>query len=471
MAKNKRIGTWAATVGAVLALALVALPALSGAAAATSTPAVVPLAGGAAWAYGGEGWSNNTVIVGNATITWDAMFGWAVVFNATPEPNNVTLVQEQRTVGISIRASYTGPDSTLSYHYHGQEVDTAFANLTNASTVYVAGAPVPALGLLNASATVNASIQESVSLTAHGATRSGALDVSGFARASVGFAPSLGLVPLNLSGVSLWNSSAVATPNASWNVQWSWNDQGYNGTIGSGTGARSGNLSASAPVTLTGMVVPARHGFLDHKPRVAIVLVIQGPFDVHDGYVLVPHDFDLFGDASHAYDSLELGSAAVSSETLFESPGPGGPQATAADTTFGASNSAVSAMATPLSGPAPAAAPSPGATIQGQPMSVPAAESLAKALTEGPGAVAKKFFGGGVLLAVVGVAALVSLGTVGVVEWRAYRRRNSGGTILGGYATNWPNGVPPAAALSPPNPQAPPATDPSVSDGEAEGPR
>ena len=460
------MGTWAATSVAVLVVAFVALPALSGAAAATATPAVGPLSSGASWAYGGEGWSNNTVIVGNATVTWDAMFGWVVVFNATPEPNNVTLVEEQRTVGISISASYTGSESSLSYRYHGQEVDTAYANLTNASTVYVGGAPVPALGLLNASATVNASIQESVSLSAHGVTRSGALDVNGFAHASVGFAPSLGLVPLNLSGVTLWNSSAVATPSASWNISWSWNDQGYNGTVGSGTGARSGNLSASAPVTLTGMVVPAGHGVLDHKPRVAIVLVIQGPFDVHDGYVLVPHDFDLFGDASHGYDSLELGSAALSSETLFVSPGAGGPQATAADTTFGASDSAVSAMATPTSGPAPAAASSPGATIQGQPMSVPAAQNLAKALTEGPATIAKKLFGGGVVLAVVGVAALVSLATVGVVEWRAYRRRNAGGPIVGGYATSWPNGVPPAAALSPPNPQAPSAAEKNVPDGE-----
>lgn len=446
--------SWVATMGVALLLAFVAVPALSGAASAATSPGVALPTSPSQWAYGGEGWSNNTVIVGNATLTWDAMFGWSVIWTVTPTAPGVTLVEEQRAFGISIRASYADPLRSVSYSYHGEETDAAFANLTNASTVYVSGLPVPALGLVNASATVRAGIDESISLSAHGVTRSASLNVNGFANVSVAFAPALGLLPLNLSGVSSWNSTAVASPSANWNLLWSWTENGFNGTTGSGSGSKSGSVSGTGTVNLTGFKVATTHGFLDHMTRVGVLLVISGPFDFRDGFVLVPHDFDLFGSAVHPYDSLEFGSAAVSSETLFLSSGTRGPAVTAADTTFGSSDTSMTTMATPTTGPTPATSSSPGATVQGQPMSVSEAQSIANTVTQGFGAVAKAALSGALVVGVIALGIVLLVGAVGVTEWRSYARRKSSSTgLVGGYATHWPNGVPPAAA-SPPSPEA-----------------
>ena len=132
-----------------------------------------------------------------------------------------------------------------SYNYHGQEVDVAFANLTNQSVVYVNGQAVPALGIDNASASVSGSISEAVSKTIHGLTSSASLDVTGIAQASTSFSPSLGLIPLNLTGIDQWNSTATGTPSASWNVSYTWTDKGFNGTSGSGSGSKAGSLSGT----------------------------------------------------------------------------------------------------------------------------------------------------------------------------------------------------------------------------------
>jgi hypothetical protein len=453
MARIGGKGVWAAATGVALLLAFAIVPALSGAAsAAPVTSASADPAN--PWAYGGEGWSNNTVILGNATITWDGMFGWVVIFKVTPTAPGVWMVEEQRTVAITISESFSGPLRQATYSYHAQAVDTAFANITNQSTVYVNGLPVPALGILNASAAENASIAESISETVGAHTRSASLDVTGMARASVAFDPSLGLIPLNLTGVHLWNSSAMATGAGNWDVAWSWNDQGFNGTTGSGSGSRVGNLGGSALVTLTGYQYTLLHPFVDHMVRAGVVLVIQGPFDCYDGFILVPHDFDLFGGAAQGFDSLEFGSAGISAETLAVSEGPGGIAVTAADQTFGSASTAVNAMASPVTDISPAATSSPGATVQGQPMSVAQAQSEAQHLTSGTASVPASGLSGALVALLVAFAVAAVVGTVGVIEWRSYARRKSKGSLVGGYGESWSNGVPPAST-KPPTVQGP----------------
>jgi len=448
-----RKGAWAATVGVALLLAFAVVPALSGAASAASvTSASADPAH--QWAYGGEGWSNNTVVLGNATITWDGMFGWVVIFTVTPTAPGVWMLEEQRTVGITISSTFSSPMRQATYNYHAQAVDTAFANVTNLSTVYVNGLPVPALGILNASVAENASIAESISETIGAHTRSASLDVTGTADSVVAFNPALGLIPLNLSGVDQWNSSATATVAGSWDIAWTWNDQGFNGSSGSGSGSRVGDLNGSALVTLTGYKGVIVHPFVDHVVRVGVLLVIQGPFDCYDGFILVPHDFDLFGGATHGYDATGFGSAGISTETLAVSGGPGGPAVTAAEQTFGAADTSVNAMASPLGGVSPAATASPSATVQGQPMSVAQAQSEAQHLTSGAGSLAPGGLGGIFAAVVVVLVIVVVVGTVGVVEWRSYARRKAKSGLVGGYGESWPNGVPPAAAR-PPSPQGP----------------
>ena len=57
---------------------------------------------------------------------------------------------------------------------------------------------------------------------------------------------------------------------------------------------------------------------------------------------------------------------------------------------------------------------------------------------------------GSLLVALVGVAVALVVGTVGVIEWRSYARRRSQKGLVGGYGESWPNGVPPASAVTPP---------------------
>ena len=452
MAKIGGPKLWVAATGLVLLFAFVAIPALSGAASAAPVTGTTSADPATQWAYGGQGWSNNTLQFGNVTITWDAAFGWTVVFTVTPTTPGTWMLEEQRTVGITISESYTGPILQATYSYHGQEVDTAFANLTNQSVVYVNGQSVPALGIDNASASVAASFSEAVSKTIHGVTAGASLDVTGVAQASTSFSPSLGLIPLNLSHVNEWNSSATGSPSASWNVTYSWTDTGFNGTTGSGSGSKVGGLSASGPVNLTGYKLTVTPPvFRDGKTRTAILLVVQGPFDNYDGFIFVPHAFDMFGTASHVYDATALGSAGISAETLYVSSGPGGLAVTAASTNFGTNTQSVNALATPVSQASPAASPSsPSGTVVGQPMSVPAANAEANCLTGGCGGTAAAGPSSALLVALVGVAVAVVVATVGVIEWRSYARRQSQKGLVGGYGESWPNGVPPAAAMSPP---------------------
>jgi hypothetical protein len=437
---------WVAAAGAVLLMAFVAVPALSGAANAAPVTSAAVVSPSTQWAYGGQGWSNNTLQFGNVTISYDAAFGWTVVYTVTPTAPNTWMLEEQRTVGVTVSVTYSGPLVQATYHYHGQEVDVGFANLTNQSVVYVNGQPVPALGIENASAAVNASISEAVTKTVNGQTASASLSVTGVGSAAAAFSPSLGIVPLNLSGIDLWNSSSTATLSGAWTLSYNWADQGYNGTTGSGSGMTNGSLSGSGPVELTGIKlhVDSTGLFHDGKDRTAIVLIVQGPFDDRDGFLFVPHDLDLFGNAPHEFDS-----ASFSAETLYLSAGPSGPSVTAAASTFGANDASVNALATPAgpSGPAAATA-SPSDVVLAQPMSVPAANAQANCLTHGCGGAAAAGLGGALVLALVAIALVV--GTVGVIEWRSYARRRSRSGLVGGYGESWPNGVPPAAAVTPP---------------------
>jgi len=443
---------WAATAGVALLLAFVAIPALTGAASAAPVVSAAATDSPAQWAYGGQGWFNGSLQSDLGNLSWTSSFGWTVVFTLTPTAPGTWMLEEQRTVGVTIAVTYLGPVSKVVYNYHGSETDLAFANLTNQSTVYVDGQAVPALGINNASASINAAITESIAKTVDGKTASASLNVAATAQAATSFTPSLGLIPLNLAGVSMWNSTATGTPSASWTVSYSWTDQGYNGTTGSGSGSKSGSLSGAGQVNVTGYLVhPATPPiFRDGKSRTAVILVVQGVFDNYDGFIWIPHAFDVFGTAAHDYDSVSLGSSGIPGEMLYVNQGATGPTVTAASSTFSADDISVSTLATPATQASPAASVgSPGGSVLAQPMSVSQANAEANCLRNGCGPAAAAPFGG-FLVALVGVAVAVVVGTVGVIEWRSYARRKNRKGLVGGYGESWQNGVPPAAALSPP---------------------
>jgi len=451
MATNARTKGWLAATGVALLVAALAVPALAGTASAASTLSAAGTTPSSSqqWAYGGQGWSNGTETLGNATATWNASFGWSVVFTATNTSNTTVQLEEQRTVGVSVDVAYAGPHASAQYRLHAYEQDTAFANVTDAATVLVNGSAVPALGIDNASAAANASLVQSLVAQVGTSAYSEYVNVSGSAQASIQFAPALGLIPLNLTGVHSWTSSSVATPSAAWSIAYSWSAHVPNGTAGH-SGVANGSWMAMGPVTLTGYQVHVTPPFHDHKSRTAIVLIVQGGADLYDGFILVPHGFDLFGGAAAPAVGVPMGGATIASgETLFLTPGPVSVTSlTAAEASFGTTTVGAPGMG-PTGGLVPAASGSPSpsnSSVLAQPESVQAAQNEANCLVSGCGAGAAAGLGGMLVIVLVAAAVVVVVGTVGVVEWRSYARRKSQKGLVGGYGEGWPNGVPPAAA-------------------------
>jgi hypothetical protein len=380
------------------------------------------------WAYGGQGWSNWSFSWGNFTISYNSSFGWTVVFtvisNAT---TGITMLEEQRTLGITVWSNVTKPNLTVAYYYHAVEVDGAFANVTNGSTVYVNDQPVPALGILNASVAACSAITQTLQITNRTATRTASLNVTGVAQGAVSFSPSLGLVPLNLTGVEMWNSSATATAAASWNISYAYTT--LHG--GSGSGSKAGSLSGTSEVDLIGHRCSAHHGFSDQKSRLGVILVLQGSFNSYDGFILLPRGFDFFGPASHGYDPYGFGSAGVSSESLYLSDRPGGLVVTAADQSFVALDTGAIGYGAPQSGFAPDASSSPSAVVYGQPMTVSQAKAINQGLLAFPGGshgapvsgLASVASGESVVVVLVFLVAAGVVGTIGAAIWVSRSRR------------------------------------------------
>ncbi len=450
MAKFGRKSVWI-VAGVSLLVALAMVPALSGtsglakassAATDPSTPPCVapppppppppPGSSDVQYSYGGQSYLNYSFSYDGFEVTYNSSFGWTVTITVTQTSYGNWTVEEQRTVGITILKNVTTPKKSFLYCFHAQESDVAFANITNYSTVYVNDQPVRALGIVNASDSVNGLVRQTLSLTNSTGTYHASLNATSVVNATVSFSPSLGLIPLNLTGICEWNSTATATYGAGWNFSVVYTE--LNGT--SGSFSKKGSLGGTATVELFGHQFAPRHPFSDHKARLGVVLFVQGPFNGYDGFILVPRSFDLFGAASHPYDPYAFGSAGISSEQLYVSAGPGGFAVTAADETFA---SADSVGVAPVVG-GDAGFSTPGTTVYGQPMSVAQAQSVNHDLTSGAGLSGGSASGGGsghgssvslgsmisrssLDLALVFAAVAAVGGTAAVLAWRDYARR------------------------------------------------
>ncbi|HTW40371.1 MAG TPA: hypothetical protein VMF04_05925 [Thermoplasmata archaeon] len=427
-------------------------------ASASAAPVHTDSAATTAWAYGGGNSASGSLTLGKLSASWNVSVDVVVIFHATPTVANTTELEEQRTLGVSVQVSLSEPNASLNYHYHAVEVDTAYANVSNDSTVYVGGAPVAALGIDNASYHGTATLAESLVATAPGKMLSAYLNVSADAKANVAFSPSLGVVPLDLTGVSSWNSSANATPSASWNFSYNYAFHGWNNTTASGHHVRGGNWTASGPVALHGEVVTfGVPTFRDHTPRTAIVISVTGPATIYEGFLVVPHGFDIFGGGPQPYSHESMSTVAVSKDMLFVTTGRhlGVNSLSASEVTVGGTQGAAQPMiATPNAAAIPSAGMM-GTSVVAQPESVSAAQSQANCIQNGCGST--PWFSGLLEAAVIGGVVAAVAGTVGVVEWRSYaRRKNQARQLVGGYSEGLASGFPPAASVPPtPSPQAP----------------
>lgn len=433
----------------VAALALLILPGL----AVPASAAPVPLGASAPqqWAYGGQKWANVTIDLPNATYTSHAFFGWQVIFSATNTSATTVELEASRTMAGHFYAQYCSPNCANATTFGnlsvvGWERSAGFANLTTSGTVYVGGSPTAAIALSNASSQSAGNLTESFTFStgtgsmAH--ATSAALDVAGSAHATIDFATPLGLVPYNATTGERWNASAAFTAAGAWSISGMWSHTSFLGTTSSGHLNASSGVQANGSVAIQGY--DAGNVTLANNQTVpVIVLSWNGPFDDEDGVILVPHDFDMFGGATHAWSSDSLGDESVATADLdihvdaFHHL-----KVVATASTWAATDGSLSTSYTAATGTAPAASTSP-ALVQAQPESVAQAQQASGCLVGSCAAPATHAtLGGSLGIAVlVGLIAVIVVGTVAVVRHRSATRR--GGTTVPPGAIHG-NGAPPA---------------------------
>lgn len=436
----------------VAALALLILPGL----AVPASAAPVPLGASAPqqWAYGGQKWANVTIDLPNATYTSHAFFGWQVIFSATNTSATTVELEASRTMAGHVYAQYCSPNcsnATTSGNLSlvGWEQSAGFANLTTAGTVYVGGSPTAAIALANASSRSAGNLTESFTFsTGSGAaahSTAASLDVAGNAHAEIDFATPLGLVPYNATTGERWNDSAAFTAAGAWAISGMWSHTSFLGTTGSGHLNASGAVQANGTVSVQGYDA-GNVTLANNQTLPVIVLSWNGPFDDEDGVILVPHDFDMFGGSTHAWSSDSLGDDSVATAELdlhVDAAHHLKVVATASD--WAASDGSLSTSYTAATGTTPAAASSP-ALVQAQPESVAQAQQASGCLMGGCGAPSGHGVLGGSLgvALLVGLIAVVVVGTVAVVSYRTAARRRTSTVPPGAIHGNVVPPAPPA---------------------------
>jgi hypothetical protein len=459
---GRTTGTWA--VVGVAVLAMLVLPGLV----STASASPVPLGSSASqqWAYGAQKWVNASFTTNNGTYTSQAYFGWQVIFTATNTSATTVMLEAQRTMAGSFYAKFCSPTCTNataqgSLSITGHDSDTGFANLTTAATVDESGTPVPAVGLLNTHSQANGNISEALqySYLFGGKTwaASQSLYVTGSAHALVNFSSALGLIPYNVTAGQSWNSSAAFSAAGAWALNATWARVGVLGSKFSGSPSAASNLSASGTVSLWGSDI-GTITLANGQTVPVIVLAWTGPFDDLDGIILVPHAYDMFGDAAQPYSSDQLGAQTVTTANLdLYVDSAHHVHFVASAASYLAADDTLATQSTAAASTTPAATASP-TVVQAQPESVATAEQSANCLSGGCSGGAGASASSGVLgvALLVGLAVVVVVGAVSVIEYSVWARRRA---QMGGNAMRGPiraANPPPGAAFGVPPPTAPP---------------
>lgn len=461
---GRTMGTWA--VIGVAVVAMLVLPGL----ASTASASPVPLGSSSSqqWAYGAQKWLNESFTTPNGTYASQAYFGWQVIYTATNTSATTVLLEAQRTMAGSFKAQLCSPGCTNAtaqgtLSISGEETDTGFANLTTVASVDENGTPVGAVGLLNTHSESSGNISEALQYSFQGSGKTWAasqsLYVSGNAHAQVNFTTALGLVPYNLTAGTSWNSSALFTAAGAWAINATWARTTLLGSHLSGTPSASSSVTASGTVFLWGSdagTITLANG----QTVPVIVLAWTGPFDNLDGMILVPHAYNLFGAAEQSYDSEELGAQTVATSSLdLYVDSNHHIHFVAAAASYLAQDDTLATQSTATAKPVPAASTSP-TTVQAQPESVATAQRASTCLvggcSSGPSASTP---GLGVLgiAVVIGLVAVVVVGSVSVIEYRIWARKRAEMGITGTPSPIRAMAPPPGANYGTP-PTAPPAT-------------
>jgi hypothetical protein len=423
-------------------IVLLAVTPITGSASAAS-PAAGPAPSTASdqWAYGANysasgSWTNTT---GGYTANLTAFFGWDTILTQTNGRNGSIALEAQRTTALDYWLTFCKPTCALpsisgNVTFRAWQVEDGFANLTTAGSVTVNGTQVPALALLNVTDRSQGNETATVTGIVHGLfnihTAMYYFSVNASSSVSVAFTPALGLVPNALSPWLSWNSSSDFVASGSWGADFSYLHIPVTGAQKYVYGPLSGSVARTGVVGLKGEDLGAvvLKGGLSTS---AASITVQGPFHIHEGFLVLPSQADIFGSSGSAWSGYQNDTAVASTATMNMGGASSHVGILASSTALIPEASSPSSVtdvdsvgAIPSVSSAPSVIPSStigqdGATVQGEPESVPGASNESSCLVAGtcyspPGAASSKHASGifGVIVVGLLVGTLVALAVV-----------------------------------------------------------
>jgi hypothetical protein len=309
-----------AVAGAVAVAALMAFALPTGLASAATV--VSNSSPSASWAYGAVTSINfSGTSASGVPYTGNATYGFTVLINQTNLSSTEFELSISRVTGASFSVEYCYPTCRSPTYHVGlserawQQVDSVSYLVDNGSVEEASGA-VPAYALVNASSVQTSNLTESylsyVPESGTPVTRTGYLGVQVAADASVSFATPLGLFPTNLSSSQSWESSSafVAQADASYAFFAS-----RSGPLGSGQASSSGAIpiETSGNVTVQGSYATSNSIVLGGLHYPEVVLLVQGPFTLQEGVIILPAASDLFQGGNQPWSS---NASAVASSSM-----------------------------------------------------------------------------------------------------------------------------------------------------------
>jgi len=444
--------------------------------AAAALPSGSATLGSGSWAYGTVRTVTATGQGGLYDYQVTAVAGFAVILNETTTSSGNFTLQVHRAMGLLLsvvycRPSCTHPTETATVRYHTWETVNASVNLTTSASVSTSGGTLPALGVTSSTLELGVRLTLTTAVTLNGVeVRTRNLSVDFTASTANTFAPSLGLLPLNLSQADSWNSTSTFSQTGA--AKWSILDV-RTGGLTPGTVDRSGNLSLarSGTITLSGDNSGSTVRLGGKQYDVVNLTVAKGPFDLREGFLLIPTAADLFGGGAPSWltsNANDTGSANVSQANIdvtgsLTSSGHLGFIGSGVWWRSATSNPASGAASVAENGAAPAvssAAVGTNATyLQGGPMSVGQATTDQKCVATGlacpAGSGSRGYLGTVLVLTGVGAAVVIAVGLV-VARRRVPPPPYPNASL---YPPGRTGGSPPTPPPRPAGPPSPPAED------------
>jgi hypothetical protein len=432
-----------ATTGVVALMVFAFLPGVlasdSGASSAAGPAITSNSSASGAWAYGRT--LNVSVTPLRTPTGWQYegayTLGYSVLVNEinnSAGPNTFELdVHEVEGIYITIefcKPTCQAPVQFANLTLRSWEITNAWANFTTNGTVNENGTTVPAIALMNVNSSVQANLTErtfsALRATPFGPVldRSKYFTVAASTQATIDFTPALGVMPLNLLGLTPssanWTSESAFSATGSIRAVYFWAFHGpLVGNVSAGPTLYADTFAPKGNVTLSG-------GFASSAgiplPGVgtfpAIRLSVGGPFTLGEGPILMLGTAFFVGGASNPWATNQASDTTASIAAIDAKPYYDGRFGLAATSrTYSVSSANPANLSQPQSNgsgsTSMARSPLGTETLQGEPESVADVQSNTQCLTTGHGCPTS----GGSLRALLApaLAAVVVAGAVGLI--------------------------------------------------------